>query len=286
MKILLFPIGGLANRMRAIDSAVNLSKTTKSDLQIYWIKDEGLNCNFNSIWKPIPCLRDVKGHLPVFLFYLYRRFSFIKSLLKILEKLKILKIFVDEFIGKDENIYSYVKKDSEKFQFIFLVIRTCEGFYPSHDFQIELFQLRPEIEKLVKNEIQQFDKLTIGVHIRRKDNIDSIENSPLELFEEQMEIELEEYPGTKFYIASDDEITKNYFKKSLKWKDKVILSQGSLSRKSQEGIFQAVIEFYSLTRTKKIFGSFYSSFSEIAASFGKIKLEVINKDSCLYRSQN
>lgn len=277
MKILLFPIGGLANRMRAIDSAVIFCNLHNHKLKIYWIRDEGLNCDFNSIWRPISCLEDIKGHLPKFIFYLCRRSSIIKSFLKIMENSKILKVYVDEFTGKDENIYSYVKNNPEKFQYMFLVIKTCEDFYPSHDFRSELFQLRPEIEQLVKNETQEFDALTIGVHIRRKDNLDSIDNSPQELFEKHMEVELEEYPGTKFYIASDDEKTKDYFEQSRKWKDKVILSRGPLTRKSKEGIIQAVVEFYSLTRTKKILGSFWSSYSEIAALFGNIELKEVKK---------
>ena len=39
--ILLVPVGGLANRMKAIDSAIKLSRKTNSELHIIWFKDRG-----------------------------------------------------------------------------------------------------------------------------------------------------------------------------------------------------------------------------------------------------
>ena len=46
------PVGGLANRMRSIHSAISLCENDK--MQIYWFKDQGLNCRFEHIFKPIP----------------------------------------------------------------------------------------------------------------------------------------------------------------------------------------------------------------------------------------
>jgi hypothetical protein len=50
-----------------------------------------------------------------------------------------------------------------------------------------------------------------------------------------------------------------------------------LNRHSKEGILEAVLEIYSLSKTARIFGSYYSSYSEMAAKLGKIKLEVLKK---------
>lgn len=51
--ILLVPVGGLANRMKAIDSAIKLSRKTNSELHIIWFKDRGLNCRFDQLFEPI-----------------------------------------------------------------------------------------------------------------------------------------------------------------------------------------------------------------------------------------
>lgn len=46
------PVGGLANRMRSISSAISLSDG--DNMHIYWFKDQGLNCRFDQLFKPIP----------------------------------------------------------------------------------------------------------------------------------------------------------------------------------------------------------------------------------------
>ena len=51
--ILLVPVGGLANRMKAIDSAIKLSRKANSELHIIWFKDRGLNCRFDQLFEPI-----------------------------------------------------------------------------------------------------------------------------------------------------------------------------------------------------------------------------------------
>jgi len=278
VRILFYPIGGLANRMRAIDSAVNFSKAYNCKLTIFWIRDRGMNCDFNRIWKPVSFIKEATGRISGFFFYLQRRFVFIRWVLKILERWRILRVFVDEYKGKDEMLYSYVKSASGDIRYWFLVIMTCEDFFPGQSFRSDLFQLQPEIAERVKQETEGFDENTIGVHIRRSDHIHSIEHSPLELFEEYMLNELSNCPEAKFYIASDDEAVKEHFKQNPQWKSKVIFSEGCLLRDSQEGILQAVTEFYALSRTRKILGSYWSTFSELASRIGYLNLMVVKNE--------
>ena len=48
--ITLIPVGGLANRMRAIASAVELSRICDCRLNVYWFRDMGLNARFGDIF--------------------------------------------------------------------------------------------------------------------------------------------------------------------------------------------------------------------------------------------
>ena len=61
-KITFVPVGGLANRMRAVASAVALAAKSDSDLSIVWFQDWALNAPFSQLFKPvdrkIACLRD------------------------------------------------------------------------------------------------------------------------------------------------------------------------------------------------------------------------------------
>ena len=48
--ITLVPVGGLANRMRAIASAVELSRICNCGLNVYWFRDKGLNAHFRDVF--------------------------------------------------------------------------------------------------------------------------------------------------------------------------------------------------------------------------------------------
>lgn len=53
----LFPILGLANRMRAIDSAVSLSRDKQQEVKVFWQKDFFKNCLFTDLFEPKPASR-------------------------------------------------------------------------------------------------------------------------------------------------------------------------------------------------------------------------------------
>ena len=52
-QITFIPVGGLANRMRAIASALTLAQRTNSNLDIVWYKDHALYASFYSLFEPI-----------------------------------------------------------------------------------------------------------------------------------------------------------------------------------------------------------------------------------------
>ena len=52
MRLTLAPLGGLANRMRAILSASALAKHAALPLRIVWMRDKGLNARFDELFEP------------------------------------------------------------------------------------------------------------------------------------------------------------------------------------------------------------------------------------------
>lgn len=270
---LFYPVGGLANRMRVINSAVQLCTELNKSYRIYWLKDTGLNCSFNTIWKPIKHLFDSDSRLLFLLFKFKRKSGFFRAILKIAEKLRVLKVFSSEEYNE---LFKTMKEPEKLNRYLFCIISSFSSFYIKDKFNGSLFDLQPEIIKLVDSETEKFDKHTIGVHIRRTDNIDSIQKSPLELFINKMKGELQKEPTTNFYIASDSQEVKIELNEIFG--DRVKLPSGELSRNSETGIIQAVLELYALSRTNKVYGSFYSSFSQAAAELGNIEYEVIKID--------
>jgi hypothetical protein len=265
MHIILFPYGGLANRMRAIDSAVNMCRE-KDKLSVWWVKDWGLNCDFSKIYKPVPFIVDKS--MPKYfrrIFKYYERSRLLRLYFSLLEKMHILL-----FLDGDRCLK--IKDLKNKYHlYLWCIIRTWEAFYPQQTFHNELFVLQNS-EKLAK-EYKKIDQDTVGIHIRRTDNTVSIENSPLEVFEKAMDREMSINPNTNFYLCSDDKEIKDYFQKG-KWSEKVKVPDGPLSRDSEEGIIQAACELYALSKTRKILGSYWSSFGEIAAKLGNIEIEI------------
>lgn len=266
MHIILYPYGGLANRMRAIDSAVNICRK-QDKLSVWWFKDGGLNCEFSRIFKTVPFIYE-KEMTKTFrqLFKQYdNNNKYIRRLLFVLEKIHLLIVYDD--IQGLRNSNCVINNG----RYLICFIRSWEAFFPLQTFHKELFVLQ-NFDGL-KEEKLKINPETVGIHIRRTDNIWSVENSPLEVFETAMKKELDHNPNTDFYLCSDDEKTKAYFQTG-DWKGKVKMPSGVLSRDSEDGIIQAACEMYALSNTRKILGSYWSSFGEIAAKLGNIEIEI------------
>ena len=108
----------------------------------------------------------------------------------------------------------------------------------------------------------------IGVHIRRTDNKKSIQGSPLESFLQTMR----EQPDAFFVIATDEKQVREHIEKEFAGRS--IFPALVLTRRTEEGMIQGVADFFALTKCSKIYGSYWSSFSEIAAEYGAIPLEI------------
>lgn len=125
---------------------------------------------------------------------------------------------------------------------------------------------------------QLFSRLnshTVGVHIRRTDHTEAIANSPLSLFVERMQRELEEDGGTNFFVATDDAAVKKELRQQLPEECLVFYENGVIDRNSKEGIVDAYIEMLALSKTRKILGSYNSTFSLLPSYIGNIPLEVV-----------
>ena len=109
----------------------------------------------------------------------------------------------------------------------------------------------------------------IGVHIRRTDNLKSILGSPLESFLESMRKETE----CQFVLATDDVSVRQELVNEFG--PRIFTPALVLSRKTEEGMVHAVVDFFALSKCSKILGSVGSSFSEIAARYGACTLELV-----------
>lgn len=154
-----------------------------------------------------------------------------------------------------------------------MYVCTCEELIYATDFSI--FLPTDELQVIIDECSKQFKPSTIGLHIRRTDNISSIENSPLYLFENAINDELAKNISTNFYVTSDDAKVEMELKQ--KFGNKIIIRQKQYERENEAGIKDAVVDMYLLSKTSKIYGSYWSSFSDIASRIGNIPLIVLKK---------
>ena len=117
----------------------------------------------------------------------------------------------------------------------------------------------------------------VAIHIRRTDNVKSVRYSPTSLFTEKIAEVLSENPAVRFYLATDDATEETTLQQRFPGKI-IIYKKESLDRNSPVAIRDAVIDLYNLAHCGKIYGSFWSSFSDIAALWGGIEKEVLKTD--------
>ena len=259
--IIVKPNGGLGNRMRVINSALNLAgQNKKESIKVLWKKDAGLNVPFSDIFHPI-ANTFITGNILLMGYYFYSR------------KLLPLRCryYDDQSILDNQFDETYWNQNHHN-----VVLNTCFDFYELND-QTNFYSLFQPVEKLQKKideTSKDFHDATVGVHIRRTDNVPSAEKSKTADFIKRMEELVEEKSTTSFYVATDDPGTENKLKQHFG--DRIrSMPDKHLDRNSSAGIEDAATDMYCLSRTSLILGSFSSSFSAVASGIGKIPLEII-----------
>lgn len=272
-KITFVPVGGLANRMRAVASAVTLAGKTKSELSIIWFQDWALNAPFYQLFKPVDrevaCLRDA-SRLDYALLDRPRSKNFHFPLLY--QKLTFKSCLYERSITPLCNQRFDFEQWARDGRCVYMASYTA---FQSYDYSwvSRLFIPVDEIQTDIETRSRNFSDKMIGVHIRRTDNEASIRQSPIELFYRKLDKELKENNEAGIYLATDSEEVKQAMKE--RYGDRILSSEKQADRGSLEGIREGVADMYTLARTQKIYGSFQSSFSDMAAQLGTVPLEIL-----------
>lgn len=271
------PSGGLANRMRAMASALNLYRHTGRRIDAVWFRDWGLNARFCDIFEPIHAvgltLREATWLDAITVdrarsrnFNIPKLYQWLRYSKRIYEK-QITPLKVNEHFDFDK----WAASDDRR---LYMSCYQVFGEFENYDSVIrELFVPVDAVQRKIKQYVSQFAKHTVGMHIRRTDNAESIKNSPTEKFFEMADKEIEVDNTTKIYLATDDEPTKEEFRR--KYGERVITPSAPATRGSLDGIQDGIVDMWTLAATDIIYGSKGSSFSPMAASIGGNKLIIV-----------
>jgi hypothetical protein len=237
------PCAGLANRMRAMASAITVAAERKALLRIGWKYD------YRALEAPFAALFDMTQLPP---------------------NVEIIEMGATP----DPAWNSSQECNSEEAWLAFdkeaplLRFKSWAAFYgySSQEWLTALKSLKPHATLEARaNSILLYPLLSIGVHIRRTDHKKSIMRSPSNLFWETMRQAHTVY----FYIASDSDEERKYaahlFPKRILMHEDAVLERNSIT-----GCECAMVDFLCLSKCKYIIGSYGSSFSEIAALYGGI----------------
>jgi hypothetical protein len=272
--LILHTNSGLANRMRVIVSGLSIAVELNIPLKVIWKSDSDLNCGFYDLFEVNKDLKICSNYPKAEIIYKLRNYP---TLLRF-----VCKVFGVGLAFFDKDILqTALKTGSRKLDPDILktvngdtYIHTCHDFYFKRE-NLSYLVPKQSIQEKVSDMTKSFPHLTIGIHIRRTDNLDSIQMSPIELFCSKIEEEIYLNKDVCFYLATDDPEVKKYLLN--KYASKIITADIVHSRNSKQGIYGAMIDLYCLAKTQKIYGSFWSSFSEIASFLGNIPLTIVKK---------
>ena len=252
--IIIQPSGGLCNRMRVINSGWKLARERKEKLQILWNCNAELNCPFESLFQPVTEFKITSIHS-------------VADPRKLFHQKTAKNYLTNETILAHRNSDGCLDPDYVASLTGKTYIFTWEWFYPSEDYH--LFVPTERLQKRIASITSRFGSSCVGVHIRRTDNQPAIGKSSTDAFIHSMKQELEADPATIFYLATDDMEEEKRLREAFPGR---ILSNENrcLRRDSIDGMHDALLDLYCLASTRKIIGSFFSSFTDIAADMHHI----------------
>lgn len=261
---------GLANRMRVMASAYKFVKQGIK-VTIHWALCNELNCNFEKLFEPIEGFNIVNVANEKILKNTNQSNPLKRVLAKILAKKDGYDyIICGGFNNKDSINGEFIKNVFNNYENVYL--ETC-GTLSETDYTI--FKPTKEILSAINQLPISQEGNYVGIHIRRGDNIKSQINSRIIPFIERINSDIEA-GNKKFFLATDSLDIKDFL--TYHFGTETINSiESDFSRNSEKGIKDALIEMLLLSKAKKIIGSYWSSFDEVAAKLGNCKLEKIEQ---------
>ena len=261
--------------MRAIASGVALSQKTEREPVVIWHKDKGLNAAFSDIFHTdnLPFVLKETNTLVYNLIYEQPRKLnlYISAISNLFDgKRRIVQDYNKDFISDEKEIEKIVASSDAD-----VIIQS--GFVFHHidgKFMNSIFRYNARVRSRME-EILGGNSTLYALQIRRTDNNHSIANSPLEAFEDIARKLVAKDERVKIFLATDDDETKRHFR--ILYPQNIIVNPEIASRRSREGIIDAAAELYIMAQCREIYGSYWSSFSEIASLIGENILHVVKK---------
>lgn len=246
-------------------SAVWMAERMGGEVTVYWAVNRDCGAAFNELFQPVelPSLMVLESKpWQLHLAFSRKKNLFIPGFLRRLS-------FTCQLVGTAECLDEQLPVGLQGNR-PFII----SGYSLSaHADMTNIFKPTEELQTRINTLTERFSDTTIGIHIRRGDNRQSIEHNSLGDYIGFMERQLAECPTASFYIASDSAALKQEL--AARFPGSVILNNAVLERHSTDGMKDAVVDLWCLAATNHIVGSYFSSYSDIAAELGGIPLTIL-----------
>lgn len=281
------PVGGLCNRLRVISSFEELAARTDRQFAVHWAPSEG--------WSHEELADLFENEVPLID---GREFAEIRAAALALDE--VAGRAAREGIGRRRRPRSGASAmsmlDADRHpavtyrgtarcdQLLPLAQRdnALPGFTDAYAELVRRWRPTRDIRIAVEAIARDFDERTVGVHVRRGDAWLSTGVGPAYMrssdaaFVARLDAIGAGSSGATFFLATDDAETERRFRR--RYGDAVIVNSEkrfveSLPGRSKDNQRDAVIDLFALARTSRVIGTNYSSFSEMAATLGDIRLE-------------
>ncbi|MFC0515732.1 hypothetical protein ACFFGT_16040 [Mucilaginibacter angelicae] len=267
--IYLEPQGGLANRIRVIANGIWLKRKLNTQLYVIWNETHELNCPYHLLLEPVADFTIIPKKNA---FKYVMRTAQPDTQTRLKAKLKNALAGIDLCITDEDHPFTDIYETARNHKRIY--IKTCQRF--TDDLAgFKLFKPVAPLNDKIRELANSIGPKAVGVQIRRTDNTMAIAHSPLKLFIKRMQELIAADNDTCFFLATDDLGVEQELKTIFG--ARIISPPKDLSRQTVTGIQAAVVDIFTLTGTSRILGSYWSSFSEVAAWMGNAELEVIKK---------
>lgn len=292
------PLGGLCNRIRAMDSIISLAIDYGHKVIVLWVQNEKCNCPYSSLFKPPENtdikIVEVKHELEITKVYALDNYEE-----SIHENFKIIfpTVHLDDFLLNKElsSVYNWKLyngiKSSEEIDALFIKkidlklkkLLAKETIYITSCYRLSPLKNKYTFFKPIDKIVKKVDAITIkfnntiGIHIRRTDHIVSKKYSALKKFELEMGKYILLEDSTTFYLSTDCKETKNQL--VSKFKNRIIKQEiNSYDRNDKTAIKEALVDLLALSKSKKIIGSYLSSFTDMAVDIGGLEKQIIKSN--------
>jgi len=293
------PVGGLCNRIRVIDSLLAIANQNQKKLVVIWERSPTLNCSYLDLFQPTEKFELIetrpKRGWAFPLFPSRQPTGFLKRLLhgQTQKKYQIeTEVFFDQLASKIDSlrpvspekypdIHAFDKCSYDLFVDLRATLKEDSNCFLTTCWRVEgdpcygdLFQPADKIAAKIDEITSRFGGSTIGVHIRGTDAETTKKYSSVEAFKDAMNAAIEHDPETDFFLATDEPAIKTDLIKT--YGDRLhFFDQPDYSRNSPENIENALVDLLCLASTKQVFGSYFSTFSQLAAQWNGVEENTI-----------